>query len=189
MAMNWLKGLVAPAAQYVGQQMQQGADPAQQMQQPGGPPIGGAPSPYGVQPGMQPGIQGAPDQPPPGAAVVPGAGYQPAMQWSSGTRTQKEAMGGGAGAISSGGISGGGVAGGISAGQGASVAVAATGASPAAAGSLEEQCAHLRKDVESLALFARTLLTMLEEAKVVTREQFEATKNRLDMLDGKLDDR
>jgi hypothetical protein len=184
MAMNWLKGLVAPAAQYVGQQMQQGANPAQQAQVPGGPPMGGGPSPYGVQPGMQ----GAPDQPPPGPAVVPGAGYQPQMEWTSGTRTQKEAQGGGGisgGGISGGGISGGGISG-QAQGQGQS---ASTGTSPAGAGTLEQQCAALRKDVESLALFARTLLTMLEEAKVVNREQFEATKHRLDMLDGKLDDR
>jgi hypothetical protein len=55
--------------------------------------------------------------------------------------------------------------------------------------SLEARCAQLQHDVDSLALFARTLLTMLEESKVVTRAQFDATKNRLDMLDGKLDDR
>jgi len=33
----------------------------------------------------------------------------------------------------------------------------------------------------------RTLLTMLEENKVITRQQFEATKNRLDMMDGTID--
>jgi hypothetical protein len=30
---------------------------------------------------------------------------------------------------------------------------------------------------------------MLEDGKIVTREQFDATKQRLDMLDGKLDDK
>jgi 3-oxoacyl-ACP reductase-like protein len=90
------------------------------------------------------------------------------MQWSTGTRTQGSAQGGG--------ISGGGAAPG-----------AAGAAAPA--GTLEARCAQLQHDVDSLALFARTLLTMLEEAKVVTREQFDATKHRLDMLDGKLDDR
>ncbi len=55
--------------------------------------------------------------------------------------------------------------------------------------SLDPRCAQLQHDVDSLALFARTLLTMLEDSKVVTRAQPDATKNRLDMLDGKLDDR
>lgn len=54
---------------------------------------------------------------------------------------------------------------------------------------LEARCARLQHDVESLALFARTLLTMLESKNVVTRAEFEETKRRLDMLDGKLDDR
>jgi hypothetical protein len=53
----------------------------------------------------------------------------------------------------------------------------------------EARVAQLQHDIESLALFARTLLTMLEERNVVTRDQFEETKKRLDMLDGKLDDR
>jgi hypothetical protein len=54
---------------------------------------------------------------------------------------------------------------------------------------LEARCAELSNDVASLALFARTLLTLLEDGKVVTRAQFMDTKNRLDALDGKLDDR
>lgn len=49
--------------------------------------------------------------------------------------------------------------------------------------------AKLEHDVESLALFARTLLTLLEAKNVVTRAEFEETKRQLDMLDGKLDDR
>ena len=98
------------------------------------------------------------------------------MQWSTGTRTQGSAQGSPGGGISGGGISGGAAGG---------VAAAATGEG----GSLEARCAQLQHDVDSLALFARTLLTMLEESKVVTRAQFDATKNRLDMLDGKLDDR
>src|SRR5687767_7003433 len=91
MAMNWLKGLVAPAAQYGAQQI------AQQGQQPGGPPVGGMSSPYGVPPpqeqpmpfGMQPG------------GVAQGTGVPGAMEWSVGTKTQ-----GSAGGIS--GVSGGG---------------------------------------------------------------------------------
>ena len=92
------------------------------------------------------------------------------MQWSTGTKTQ-----GGAPQAISGNV-GGAIAGGATVADGGG-------------GSLEARCAQLQHDVDSLALFARTLLTMLEENKVVTREQFDATKNRLDMLDGKLDDR
>jgi hypothetical protein len=167
MAMGWLKGLVAPAAQFAGQQLQQQGMP--QGQQQGGPPMGGAPpmggTPYGVQP------QGMDPSAPPIQPQAPG--FDPsAMQWSTGTKTQ------------------GGAAAGVSAGgprAGAPSAFATT--SPQTPQSLEARCAQLQHDVESLALFARTLLTMLEEAKVVTREQFDATKHRLDMLDGKLDDR
>lgn len=174
MAMGWLKGLVAPTAF---------ADPAQAplpgMAPGGGPPIGGMPpqggAPYGASPyGASPyGAQGMPGGPMPPQAAPPMAGppgYDPsslpnAMQWSTGTRTQGAATGAGGNPVS-----------------------------PAAetvmgAPSLEARCAQLQHDVDSLALFARTLLTMLEESKVVTRAQFDATKNRLDMLDGKLDDR
>lgn len=171
MAMGWLKGLVAPAAQFAGQQLQQQGMP--QGQQPGGPPLGGAPppggTPYGVQPqGMDP--QAAPP------VQQQGMGFDAsAMQWSTGTKTQGGAAGGVSGAS----------AGGPRAGAPASFATT----SPQTPQSLEARCAQLQHDVESLALFARTLLTMLEESKVVTREQFDATKHRLDMLDGKLDDR
>lgn len=86
-------------------------------------------------------------------------GLPDASQWSTGTRTQGAGTG-------------------------------ATGASLSGdRGSLEAKCAELQHDVASLALFARTLLTMLEDQKVVTREQFMETKARLDMLDGKMDDR
>ncbi len=141
------------------------SDGAQQQgmpQQQGGPPMGGAPSPYGVQPGVQP-----PQQHQGGPAPYDAAGLNGPMQWSTGTKTQG----------SGGGISGGGISG----------SAAPTGG--VAAGGLEARCAQLQHDVDSLALFARTLLTMLEESKIVTREQFDATKQRLDMLDGKLDDR
>jgi hypothetical protein len=162
MAMGWLKGLVAPAAfpdnNPQGQQ-QPGMPPM------GGPPMGGGPSPYGAQPGMQPGMM----PPQGGPAPYDASGLNSPMQWSTGTKTQ------------------GGAQGGIS--QGAVAPPGAANVAAAPAGSLEARCVQLQHDVDSLALFARTLLTMLEEAKVVTREQFDATKQRLDMLDGKLDDR
>ncbi|MBS2014881.1 MAG: hypothetical protein JST00_18470 [Deltaproteobacteria bacterium] len=174
--MQWLKGLVAPAAEFAGQQLQQGAPQAQ----PGGPPIGGA-SPYGVQP---PGA--GPSLDPSAGAVAPqGGGFDASqMQWSTGTKTQG---GGGKAAASP-------FATTIPQTPSAIATATAAQASPvpqtsSAPQSLEARCAQLQHDVESLALFARTLLTMLEEAKIVTREQFETTKNRLDLLDGKLDDR
>jgi hypothetical protein len=54
---------------------------------------------------------------------------------------------------------------------------------------LEQRCEDLRRDVESIALFARTLLTLLQEKQIVTPEQFQEAHRKLDMLDGKLDDR
>lgn len=166
MAMGWLKGLVAPAAFGDGSQ-QAGMPGMPGMQQPGmqpqgGPPIGGMMPPQG---GSPYGVAPAPAQPqaPGGPAPYDASSLPGAMQWSTGTRTQ--------GAAAS--ISGGG-------------ANANAGSAPA---SLEARCAQLQHDVDSLALFARTLLTMLEDSKVVTRAQFDETKKRLDMLDGKLDDR
>ena len=169
MAMGWLKGLVAPAA--FPDNNPQGA---QGMPPMGGPPMGGAPSPYGVQPGMPPGMQPPPGGPPP----YDSSAINSPMQWSTGTKTQ--------GGASQGGASQGGASQGIA--QGGLASLAAPAAS-GTTGSLEARCAQLQHDVDSLALFARTLLTMLEDSKIVTREQFDATKQRLDMLDGKLDDR
>lgn len=172
MAMGWLKGLVAPTAF---SDPAQGALPGVPQQQPGGPPMGGMMpqgSPYGVQPGQMPPPGTPPIGAPGGPAVYDPSGLPNPMQWSTGTRTQGGApqQAQGMQQPQAGGISG-----------GATVA--------AGAGSLEARCAQLQHDVDSLALFARTLLTMLEDNKVVTRAQFDATKNRLDMLDGKLDDR
>jgi hypothetical protein len=171
MAMGWLKGLVAPAA--FGDNAQA---PLPGMPQQGGPPVGGMPpqggSPYGAAmppPGTPP--IGAPGGPAPyDASALPNA-----MQWSTGTRTQGAAQGMTVGAISPAAST---VVGGVGAGAGAG-----------GGGSAEARIAQLQHDVDSLALFARTLLTMLEESRVVTRAQFDATKSRLDMLDGKLDDR
>lgn len=173
MAMGWLKGLVAPAAQFAGQQLQQGMQPGMQqpgMPQPGmqQPPMGGVP--YGVQPGMDP---NAMMQQQPAMQQPQGMGFDPsAMQWSTGTKTQ------GSSTAQAQGL-----------GQGGAVAQPLASPMAQQPQTLEQRCAQLQHDIESLALFARTLLTMLEESKVVTREQFDATKHRLDMLDGKLDDR
>jgi hypothetical protein len=173
--MNWLKGLVAPAAQYVGQAVQQqGGQPGMMPpQDPNAPPMGGAPNQYGFQ--QQPMQQPMQQQQPPMQQPMGMQGNLPdASQWSTGTRTQGSAQQGGGG-ISGGGSTGGSISGGTAAAGGGK--------------SLDARCAELEHDVASLALFARTLLTMLEDQKVVTREQFMETKNKLDMLDGKIDDR
>jgi hypothetical protein len=160
MAMGWLKGLVAPTA--FGDSAQA---PLPGMAPGGGPPIGGMPPQAGAP------YAGSPYGVAPPAPAYDASSLPSAMQWSTGTRTQ--------GAQGAQGASG---------AQGAGVSPLAETAVNAPA-SLEARCAQLQHDVDSLALFARTLLTMLEESKVVTRAQFDATKNRLDMLDGKLDDR
>jgi hypothetical protein len=54
---------------------------------------------------------------------------------------------------------------------------------------LEARCAELRSDVESIALFARTLLVLLEQKQVVTQQEFQEAHRKLDLLDGKQDDR
>jgi hypothetical protein len=102
-------------------------------------------------------------------------GWQP-QQWSQGTRTQGDAAP----------IAGGPIAAPLA---GSPMAGTIAGGAPSADASTDARLAHLQHDIESLALFARTLLTMLEEKNLVTREQFDETKKRLDMLDGKLDDR
>jgi hypothetical protein len=153
MAVNWLKGLVAPAAQFGSPQGALGSGPPVDA-----PPLGGSANPYGVMPApMQPQAQGLQPMPAPSGTT----GTLPdASHWSTGTRTQ-------------------GATGAPGAGLGGDSRIAM----------LEARCAELANDVASLALFARTLLTMLEEGKVVTRTQFTETKNRLDALDGRIDDR
>jgi hypothetical protein len=54
---------------------------------------------------------------------------------------------------------------------------------------LQGKCDQLRKDVDAIALFARTLLALLEEKQVVTEAQFQEARKKLDLLDGKIDDR
>src|SRR5688572_22961974 len=130
MAMNWLKGLVAPAAQFAQQGMQQ---PGMQGQpDPNMPPVGG--SQYGVQQPMQP-MQQQPPMQQQAPMDMGGAGYAP-MQWSTGTRTQGQAQQG-ISASTPTNLTGGGVTGG--------------------AQSLEQRVIELQNNVDSLALFARTL--------------------------------
>ena len=63
------------------------------------------------------------------------------------------------------------------------------GPPPGAQVGADARVAALQRDVDALALFARTLLTVMVERQVLTMEQFQEAKRRLDMMDGKLDDR
>lgn len=83
---------------------------------------------------------------------------------------------------------GGAPSGGIMGSMPSAPSAAAAGADPRVT-ALEARCEELRRDVDSIALFARTLLTLLQDKQVVTPEQFSEAHRKLDMLDGKLDDR
>jgi hypothetical protein len=160
MGMDWLKGLVGASDQMV----------------PAGQPYPGAQA-WGPPPtyGAQPQAPGAPPQggyaPPQGGYAPPPGGAPAQPAWSP-----PAAGGPGAGTPAWGTPS-------------AAALTAAPGSAEARVAALEAECARLRGDVESIALFARTLLTLLQEKKVVTPDEFQETKKKLDMLDGKLDDR
>ena len=47
---------------------------------------------------------------------------------------------------------------------------------------------ELRGDLECVGLFARTLLTLLEEKQIVTQDQLLEARKKIDLLDGKLDE-
>ena len=190
MGMDWLKGLVGASDQMIpagqqypaGQQQYpagQGWSPPQPYGAPAaGPPAAGPPTGGGV---PAPAAQGAPawGQPPAAAYAPPAAAYTP--PWG--------APAGAPGAAPSGGVPGGTPAWGTPSAASLGAVPGAPGPADARVAALEARCDELRKDIESLSLFARTLLTLLEEKQVVTQQQFQETKQKLDMLDGKLDDR
>lgn len=184
MAMDWLKGLVAPVAQFspTGQPMgapQGGAFPPGYGPPAGGPPVGGAP-PGAWSPPASPG--GAPAGSPSYGAGMPGvdanafgAAYSatpsygsPPQTASYGTPPQTASYGAPA--------------------QTASYGAPATPES-ARIVALENKCEELRRDLESVALFAQTLLAVLEDKKIMTTQDFQDTRRKLDLLDGRLDDR
>jgi hypothetical protein len=59
-------------------------------------------------------------------------------------------------------------------------APAAPSAAEARIEDLEARNAQLRRDVDHIALFARTLLTLLEERGVATEAQFQETLKKLE---------
>jgi hypothetical protein len=162
--MDWLNGLIGGANNMI----------------PAGQPIPVG-APYG-----SPQPQGAPGYgPPPGGGPIAGSppaygSFGPPMGIAPGAGPEQ----GGWGAAPPGGIM---------ASMPGTPGVAPWPATPAVAdpriGALETRCEELRRDVESIALFARTLLTLLQEKQIVTPEQFQEAHRKLDMLDGKLDDR
>lgn len=161
MAMNFIKGLIGGQDQYAqpGQVMNPYALPPG-AQQPG------QPSAQGQSSFMSPEAfaqqqQAAYGAPPAGGAPAQPSPYGVGQQLSPAAQTT------------------GGVAG----------QLAQSAAAPVAAGAPETRIAELQRDLEAMALFARTLLTILEEKKVLTRAEFQEVHNRLDMLDGKLDNR
>jgi hypothetical protein len=199
MAMDWLKGLVGPVAQFspAGQPMQGGApggSPAFPPAYGGAPPGAGGPAGGGAPPpgawGPPPGAWD-PNAPPQGAGPAaaadpgsfggPGAYSPPPATYgapSYGAATAYNAPGNyGAAAPSP---SGGG-AGGWSA--------APQGGADARIAQLENRCEELRRDLESVALFAQTLLAVLEDKKVMTQQDFQEMRRKLDLVDGRLDDR
>jgi hypothetical protein len=205
MAMDWLKGLVGPMAQFspTGQPMQgpPGAAPyPQQGYGPpmGGPPVGGPPVGGAPPPAAAPGTWGAPlawdpNAPAPGGAQptygagMPGVdpnAFAPAYGTPAyGAPGQAPSYGAPGQAPSYG-------APGQAPSYGAPPpgAPAAPGADPRVA-QLENRCEELRRDLESLALFAQTLLAVLEDKKVMSQQDFQEMRRKLDLLDGKLDDR
>lgn len=178
MAMEWLKGLVAPVAQFSpsGQPVQ-GAPPGSAAFPPayGGPPPGAYPAPppgaYGAStPGWDPAA--APAAPPVGAAPPYGTGT-PSPSYGAGMPGVDPAASYGSGMPG--------------------VGPNAWGASPqgpdARVAQLENRCEELRRDLESVALFAQTLLAILEDKKVLSQQDFQEMRRKLDLMDGRLDDR
>ena len=190
-AMDWLKGIMGPSAQFPGQQApgmggsplgglagMAGAALGSPLGNPlggmggmggmgGAPPFGGAPGgdPYGGGMGGPP-MGGAPPMGAPGGYVPPGDAFASNAGYGGGMAPMGAPPGNPY--ASAPGMSGGG-----------------TGREAA----LEAQVAELRHDVEALALFSRTLLTVMLERKILSVEQFQESKNKIDMLDGKLDER
>ncbi len=221
MAMDWLKGLVAPVAQFspTGQPMAGSpAFPAAYAAPGGGPPIGGSPPPgaWGPPPGAspcrrpRPAWDHAPLAPPMGGSPTYGAGMPgvdpnaygaaygspsygtPGQAPSYGTPGQAPSYGtpgqapsyGTPGQAPSYGTPG------QAPSYGApSPATGGAGGADARVVALENKCEELKRDLESVALFAQTLLAVLEDKKVMTQQDFQEMRRKLDLMDGRLDDR
>lgn len=185
MGMDWLKGLVGPVAQFspTGQPVQG------QPGSPAFPPAYGAPT---GAPAAGPPIGGSP---PPGAWGPPPGTWDPNQAAGGGTSTygapplysppvttygapappQQPTWGPAAPATPA---------------YGAPAAPAApAGSAEARVAQLENRCEALGRDLESVALFAQTLLAVLEEKKLMSQQDFHEMRRKLDLLDGRLDDR
>lgn len=175
MAMDWLKGLVGPVAQFSpqGQPVPPGGSPAY-------PPAYGAPAPGAPPPGAWGPPGGAdPSSPPIGGGTgwtpadpaygAPGAGAPPAYSvpgpYGAQSHNAQPAF------------------------NAPAPAGAPSGNADARIAQLEDRCEALRRDLESVALFAQALLAVLEDRKVMTQQDFQDMRRKLDLLDGRLDDR
>ena len=175
MAMDWLKGLVAPVAQFAptGQPMAGSpAFPAAYGAPGGGPPIGGSPPPgaWGPPPGASP----AGAAPPMGGSPSYGAGMPGVDPNAYGAAYGSPSYGTPGQAPSYG---------------TPSPAPGGAGGADARVVALENKCEELKRDLESVALFAQTLLAVLEDKKVMTQQDFQEMRRKLDLMDGRLDDR
>jgi hypothetical protein len=68
----------------------------------------------------------------------------------------------------------------------AAATLQATATAPAA---LEQRVARLETNLMALGLYARTMLTLLHDKGVISREEFSSRLHQLDMLDGTRDGR
>lgn len=201
MAMEWLKGLVGPVAQF----------------SPTGQPVPGAPgAPAAYPQAYGAPAPGAPGGAPPAGAAPPGAwGPPPGASWDPGAppiggapmaAPADPAAFGGPGAYSPPPATYGaptptynapayspppayGAPATTPAAPGTGWNTAPTTTSDARIQQLEARCEGLQRDLESLALFAQTLLAVLEDKKVMTTQDFQETRRKLDLMDGRLDDR
>lgn len=201
MAMDWLKGLVGPVAQFSpsGQAIPgaPGGSPAYPPAyggpapgspgapggapppgawgpppgawDPGSPPLGGAPAPVAPMPSDPSGLGGAAYGPPPAYGAP---AYNASPTYSPPPTYGAPAASPGSSAASAG------------VGWGAP-----QGGQEARIAQLENRCEELKRDLESVALFAQTLLAVLEDKKMMTQQDFQEMRRKLDLLDGRLDDR
>lgn len=188
MGMDWLKGLVGPVAQFSpGGQPVQGhpgspafppAYGAPTGAPAAGPPMGGAPPPgaWGPPQGAwDPNAAaggGAPTYGAPAAygppATTYGAPATPPAAWSPTAPAAPAAP---------------------QAAWSPTAPAAPAGSAEARVLQLENRCEAIGRDLESVALFAQTLLAVLEEKKLMSQQDFHEMRRKLDLLDGRLDDR
>jgi hypothetical protein len=157
MGMDWLKGMVGASDRMIpaGQQPPPAWTPYNPQAAQGAPPAPqayGAPPGYAVPPSPYATPAGPPigGAPPPPAYVPPAFGAPPQPPPAFGAAPQPPQP------------------------------PQPSGAADPRVAALEAQCAELRHDIESIAVFARTLLTLLEDKQITTPEQFAETRKKIE---------